>query len=428
MAVLEDGDSVSEAFGLIEVVGGQHDRGAEGPEVLDHLPATSACFGIEAGGRLIEEDQLGVTSEREREVEAAPLSPREATYDRVVVVTEFDDREQLLERAWPYVEAAPRFDELADSQVQRKPALLEHDTGSLPEFRGMAGGVEAEDTYGPGIGLAEAFEDLHGRGLARPVWSEQTEHLTTNNGEIHALEHRPFAVALVQARDLDRQPGDIHVTKIHICIQVSRVYSVGMAVEKLTPERRRQQTRDVLIAAATEVFARRGFEGAALEEIAETAGFTRGAIYKNFADKEDLFFAVNDRLNEQVIDAFRSIAAESASPSDWDIARLAELWRASVGGEFEDLFAIGKEYELYVLRNPDARPRAVTHRRKQRQLVAAFIEEVAEQSGMTLRFPAATLAAIILAAADGLTYTTRIDGDDLFAPFLELLNAGMIAD
>jgi len=202
-----------------------------------------------------------------------------------------------------------------------------------------------------------------------------------------------------------------------------------MPVEKLTPERRRQQTRDVLIAAATEVFARRGFEGAALEEIAETAGFTRGAIYKNFDDKEDLFFAVTDRLNEQVIEAFRTIAPESASPDDWDIARLAELWRTSVDGEFEDLFfAIGKEYELYVLRNPDARPRAVAHRRRQRDLVASFIDEVAEQSGMALRLPSATLAAIILAAADGLTYTARIDGEDLFAPFLELLNAGMVRD
>lgn len=200
-----------------------------------------------------------------------------------------------------------------------------------------------------------------------------------------------------------------------------------MPLEKLTPERRRQQTRDVLIAAATEVFARRGFEGAALEEIAETAGFTRGAIYKNFVDKEDLFFAVTDRLNEQIIEAFRSIAPESASPSEWDISRLAELWRASVG-DFEDLLAISKEHELYVLRNPEARARTVAHRRKQRELVAAFIEEVAEQAGMTLRLPAATLAAIILAAADGLTYTARIDGDDLFAPFLELLNAGMIAD
>jgi AcrR family transcriptional regulator len=205
------------------------------------------------------------------------------------------------------------------------------------------------------------------------------------------------------------------------------VYTPGVAIEKLTPERRRQQTRDVLIAAATEVFARRGFEGASLEEIAETTGFTRGAIYKNFAGKEDLFFAVTDLLNEQVIEAFRSIAPDSASPSEWDISRLADMWLASVD-EFEDLFAIGKEYELYVLRNPDARPRAVAHRRKQRDLVAAFIDEVAERSGMTLRLPASTLASVILAAADGLAYAARIDGDELFAPFLELLNAGMIAD
>lgn len=200
-----------------------------------------------------------------------------------------------------------------------------------------------------------------------------------------------------------------------------------MAVEKLTRERRRQQTRDVLIAAASEVFAERGYEGASLEEIAERAGFTRGAIYKNFAGKEDLFFAVTDRLNELIIDAFRAIAPSTADAQEWDISRLADLWRASVD-EFDELFAIGKEYELYLLRNPSKRERSLDHRRKNRELVAAFIEEVAERSGMRLRLPALTLASIILAAADGLTYAARVDGEDLFAPFLELLNAGMIAD
>jgi AcrR family transcriptional regulator len=198
-------------------------------------------------------------------------------------------------------------------------------------------------------------------------------------------------------------------------------------VEKLTRERRRQQTRDVLVAAATEVFARRGFDGASLEEIAETAGFTRGAIYKNFAGKEDLFFAVTEHLNERVIEAFRAIAPDSANTKEWDISTLADMWRASVG-DFDHLFAIGKEYELYVLRNPDARARAAAHRRKNNALVAAFIDEVAERSGMTLRLPAATLASVILAAADGLTYAALIDGEDLFGPFLEILNAGMIAD
>ena len=200
-----------------------------------------------------------------------------------------------------------------------------------------------------------------------------------------------------------------------------------MPVEKLTRERRKQLTRDVLIAAATEVFAQRGYEGASLDEIAEAAGFTRGAIYKNFGGKEELFFCAVDRLNEQTIEAFRAIAPSSADAKEWDISKLAELWRASVA-DFDELFAIGKEHELYVLRNPSARARAVDHRQKQRVLVASFIEEVAERAGMKLRLPAPTLAAVILAAADGLTYSLRVDGEDLFVPFLELLNAGMVAD
>ena len=200
-----------------------------------------------------------------------------------------------------------------------------------------------------------------------------------------------------------------------------------MPVEKLTRERRRQQTRDVLIEAATEVFARRGYEGASLEEIAESAGFTRGAIYKHFAGKEELFFAVIEASNQRVIEAFRAIAPTDPRSKEWDVSRLADLWRASVT-EYEDLLALGMEHQLYVLRNPSARQRALAHRRKNRQLVAAFIEEVADRSGATLRLPADTLASVILAAADGLTYAKRVDGEDLFAPFLEVLNRGMVAD
>jgi AcrR family transcriptional regulator len=200
-----------------------------------------------------------------------------------------------------------------------------------------------------------------------------------------------------------------------------------MPVEKLTRERRRQQTRDVLVEAATEVFARRGYEGASLEEIAEAAGFTRGAIYKHFSGKEELFFAVSDGANQRVIESFRAIAPADPDSREWDVARLADLWRASVL-DVDDLLSIGMEYQLYVLRNPSAGKRAAANRRKTRQLVTAFIEEVAERTGMTLRLPAATLAGVILAAADGLNYAARVDGEDLFAPFLELLNAGMVAD
>src|SRR6478735_2419407 len=134
-----------------------------------------------------------------------------------------------------------------------------------------------------------------------------------------------------------------------------------MPVERWTPARRRELTRNALLSAAAEVFAQRGFDGASLEEIAETAGFTRGAIYKNFAGKEALFFAVTDRLNEQIIEAFRAIAPAGDDAKEWDFSALAAMWRASVA-DFGDLFAISKEYELYVLRNPSAGKRAAVYR------------------------------------------------------------------
>jgi AcrR family transcriptional regulator len=55
---------------------------------------------------------------------------------------------------------------------------------------------------------------------------------------------------------------------------------------------RRAQTRARLLEAAAEVYARRGFSGATLEEVAAEAGFTKGAVYGHFGSKENLLVAL----------------------------------------------------------------------------------------------------------------------------------------
>ncbi len=55
------------------------------------------------------------------------------------------------------------------------------------------------------------------------------------------------------------------------------------------------QTRNALIDAAELVFESRGVAGTALQEVADTAGVTRGAVYWHFKDKVDLFNAMMDR-------------------------------------------------------------------------------------------------------------------------------------
>lgn len=63
---------------------------------------------------------------------------------------------------------------------------------------------------------------------------------------------------------------------------------------KKTPETqsRSLDTRQDLLEAARQIFARAGFEIARIEEIARVAGKTRGAFYAHFRDKEDIFLAV----------------------------------------------------------------------------------------------------------------------------------------
>src|SRR3954451_8366156 len=99
-----------------------------------------------------------------------------------------------------------------------------------------------------------------------------------------------------------------------------------VAVEKWTPERRRERTRAALVDAAADVFARRGFNGASLDEIAETAGFTRGAIYKHFTGKEDLFFAVCDRFDPEILRSFVGVLPEGESFASYDAHAIAERW------------------------------------------------------------------------------------------------------
>ena len=55
---------------------------------------------------------------------------------------------------------------------------------------------------------------------------------------------------------------------------------------------RKAQTRARLLEAAAQVYARRGFAGATLEEVASEAGFTKGAVYAHFGSKENLLLAL----------------------------------------------------------------------------------------------------------------------------------------
>jgi AcrR family transcriptional regulator len=85
-----------------------------------------------------------------------------------------------------------------------------------------------------------------------------------------------------------------------------------------------QSTRERILAAAAEVFAERGYEGAAVSDIARRAGFTTGAIYGRFRDKAELLLEVVRGVLESQQEA--AVMAASAGEGDEGVpARFAEL-------------------------------------------------------------------------------------------------------
>jgi AcrR family transcriptional regulator len=83
-----------------------------------------------------------------------------------------------------------------------------------------------------------------------------------------------------------------------------------------TQGERRAATRAALLAAGREQFAVKGFAGAGREEIVERAGVTRGAMYHHFASKEDLFRAVYEACEEEVLERVVVAAAGATTPKE----------------------------------------------------------------------------------------------------------------
>lgn len=98
-----------------------------------------------------------------------------------------------------------------------------------------------------------------------------------------------------------------------------------MERKRRTQTQRREETREEILAAAARVFASRGFHAASLEAIADDAGFSRGAVYYNFADKEELFLALLDSRCAERAQDLREVFADSHADDVAAVSRQAGI-------------------------------------------------------------------------------------------------------
>ncbi len=196
--------------------------------------------------------------------------------------------------------------------------------------------------------------------------------------------------------------------------------TIAHMAERWTRERRVKHTRSLLLDAAEAVFAEKGFTPATLDDIADTAGYTKGAIYKHFTTKEDLFLAVSDRYWRRYFDNFAEVLSGANELGARELDDIAQRWRQLSYDRGAAHAALGLEFTLYLRRNPEARERVAAKRSEVVEALGRFIAEGVDRLGGTLLIPPLTFAHILIATSDSVMLGSQLDDVDLYRPILEM--------
>jgi len=199
------------------------------------------------------------------------------------------------------------------------------------------------------------------------------------------------------------------------------------ARQRLTRAEAKSRTRALLLEAAAKTFARKGYAGASVEEIAEGAGFSIGALYSNFGGKEELFLELAATYNSSLI----SRAAEVLHEHEAGDARAADLGRllADSADRDVDVALLRSEFWLYAMRNPAVMETLAARLREPRSALEGLVGPTLEQLGAPPEASAKAVATVVAALFDGLVRQRQIDPaqvpDELFGLALRWLFTGI---
>jgi AcrR family transcriptional regulator len=186
-------------------------------------------------------------------------------------------------------------------------------------------------------------------------------------------------------------------------------------------EERKEETRSELIAAARTVFARRGFHGASLEQIAREAGYSTGAIYWHFSGKDDLFLAVFEDYATTRVREWEEIHEHAQGELPQRARAYADQWMERLQRDPE-FMVLTLEFLVHAWRSPPLREAFGDRSAFGRLALARILEEAAQ--GFELPMPAEELAAVLRELGSGLALAKLADPaaipDRLFGDFVEL--------
>jgi AcrR family transcriptional regulator len=197
---------------------------------------------------------------------------------------------------------------------------------------------------------------------------------------------------------------------------------------RLNRAEKREANRGRILRAAREVFGARGFHGATIEEIADEAGLSNGAIYYNFDSKGDLFLELLEERMEERVQHMRRTLTDAARSGSRDVGLDAEARDATRSlKESREWRLLLFEFVAHAARTPSLRPKLRAHKRRYRAAMGEVLEQRLAERGATGSIPSERLALVAMALANGLALEELADPgavpDQLLGDLLALLVA-----
>jgi AcrR family transcriptional regulator len=200
-----------------------------------------------------------------------------------------------------------------------------------------------------------------------------------------------------------------------------------MSVQSLSRREKQQQTRKSLLRAAAQLFCKRGLDGASIDEVAQTAGYTKGAFYANFKSKEELFLVMLDQRFAEELDRLDKALAGSDEPEAEARAAAADFIHFAGDEDWPKLYF---QFVAHATRDEEFRQELATRHRAMRARIAEILQRWKEGTGHTPSVPVEDVTAMMSFMVDGFLVDRMVDpelSEDLYATMVGVFLRGLVA-
>src|SRR5947209_2067116 len=202
-----------------------------------------------------------------------------------------------------------------------------------------------------------------------------------------------------------------------------------MTSAQLSRREKQQRTRSSLLTAASKVFCRHGLEGASVDQVAQAAGYTKGAFYANFKSKEELFLVMLDERFARELERIDAALAGSQEPRTGARAAAADFIHFAGDEDWPRLYF---QFVAHAARDDEFRQELATRQQAMREkLTETFARwkqglEVDQKPPLPLQ----DITAMIYCMADGFLVDRMIEpglNEELYEKMIDVFLRGLQA-